>query len=156
MSPKRLMVPVERGHNCESHVVMVNRFLYLALELAYVAKGVVRSTGRRLISFAWDKVGWARCSFLHGTKSLTLNQRKAKSDQVTCPSCCIPEPFAYLRCLRHGAEGRRLSFTLFRSLSDMMDQFLVGNKNRIHLNTDRQGKRASPVRNDLAAFRFCF
>ena len=152
MGPKQLMVPVELGRNCESHVVMVNRFLYLALESAYVAKGVVRSAGRKLVSFAWDKVDYVRCSFFRGIELLVLDQQKAKSDPATRPSC-IPEPFAYLRCLRLDAEGRS-PFTLFRSLSDMMGQFVVGGKNRIHLNTDRQGKRASPVRNNLAASHF--
>ena len=51
MSPKQLIVPVERRCNPESHFEMVNGFLDLTLGLIYIAEKMMRFADLMLLAF---------------------------------------------------------------------------------------------------------
>ena len=62
------MVPIGRGRNSDGYLIMVDRFLYLALESIYFAEDTMRLADPILFAFLWEESDRAECGFFCGVQ----------------------------------------------------------------------------------------
>ena len=74
MNPEQVMVPIERGRDAESYLVMMNSLLDLTLGSIYLAESAMRPADPMLFTFIWEETDRAECGFFCGVELFVLIQ----------------------------------------------------------------------------------
>ena len=99
IKPKQGIVPTERGRDFGGYLVMVNRFLGIALGFIYRAENTVEFADLRLFAFLRKEIDRAGCGLFCSVKLFVRKQEPSEADQTLCLARRVTEPSEDLRCL---------------------------------------------------------